>query len=429
MAYGKVNGFIKELFMKTSRFVKAALVACLSAACMCAMVACSNSGSTSGGVAATVNGTEIKEQKVTDQVQQIRDQSGLSEEDQWGQFLVENDMTPSSVRDQILDTLVEQELILQGAKELGITVEDSEIDEYVNNMKANYDGDEAWNKALEQAGFTEDSYRETLKESLYEQKVGEHFEEVAQVSDEDYVTQAQTYASYYDGAKRSSHILFSVSDSADENAMNEAKAKADEVRAQIEAGTLSFEDAVTQYSGDEGSKANGGDVGWDVLNSFVTEYTDALATLAVGQLSEPVKSQYGYHLIRVTEEYKAPEDTKTITSLDQIPEGFRENIKSMAVSVKANSDYTAWLDGLKEKADIKKNDMPSGLPYDLDMSKYQKAESSASAESATADGQTANTGEGTTTEGAASGTSADASTAQSGTTSDAAASSGSASAQ
>ncbi|MBQ9002621.1 MAG: SurA N-terminal domain-containing protein, partial [Eggerthellaceae bacterium] len=215
--------------MKKTRFVTAALVACVVVACMFGLAACSNSSgdSASGGTAATVNGTAIPEQKVTDQVEQIREQSGLTEEDQWGQFLVENDMTPSSVRQQIIDTLTEQEVIMQGAAELGITVEDSEVDEYINNMKGNYDSDEAWTKALEQAGFTEDSYRETIKESLYEQKVGEYYEGKAEVTDEDIVTSAQTYASYYDGSKRSSHILFGVDDTSDEAAMDEAKKQAE----------------------------------------------------------------------------------------------------------------------------------------------------------------------------------------------------------
>ena len=264
--------------MKKSRFVTAALVACVVAACLCGLAACSNSSdSASGGTAATVNGTAIPEQKVTDQIEQIREQSGLTEEDQWGQFLVENDMTPSSVRSQIIDTLTEQEVIMQGASELGITVEDSEVDEYINNMKANYDSDEAWNKALEQAGFTEDSYRTTIKESLYEQKVGEHFEEEAQVTDEDIVTSAQTYASYYDGAKRSSHILIGVDDTSDEQAVADATAKAEELIAQINAGA-DFAELAKANSTDTGSAENGGDVGWDQLNSFVTEYTDALAT-------------------------------------------------------------------------------------------------------------------------------------------------------
>ncbi len=375
--------------MNKTRFTKAIIAACIAALCVCGLAACGNNSSSSsassGGVAATVNGTEIPEQKVTDQIQSIRAQSGLEEEDAWGEFLASNDMTPSSVREQIIDSLVDQELVKQGAAELGVTVEDSEIDGYVNNMKANYDSDEKWNKALEQAGFTEESYRETLKQSLYSQKANEHFEESAEVSDEDMLTQARTYATYYNGAKRSSHILFGVEDKNDTAAVEAAKKQAADVRAQIEAGTLSFEDAVKQYSTDEGSKANNGDVGWDIMSSFVTEYTDALATLDAGQLSEPVQSDFGIHLIKVTEVYTAPEDTSTITSMDQIPEAFRDSIKTMAKSSKANTDFTTWLDGLKEKAEIVINDMPSGLPYDVDMSKYATSESSSTdAESSSA---------------------------------------------
>ena len=364
-----------------SRFAKTVLVVGVVAACLFALAACSNDGN-SGTAAATVNGTEIAEQKITDQIEKIREQSGLEDEDQWGQFLVQNDMTPSSVRDQIVDTLVEQELVKQGAAELNISVEDSEIDDYVNKMKENYSDDAAWNSALEQAGFTESEYRDTIKESLLEQKVGDHFEEDAELTDEDYVTSAQTYASSYDGSKRSSHILFKVDDTSDENAMAEAKLQAENVLAQIKAGTLDFADAAKQYSGDEGSAQNGGDVGWDTLNSFVTEYTEALDGLELDQVSDPVQSEYGIHIIKCTEVFNAPEE---ITSLDQIPEAFQENIKEMAASVKANSAYEDWLNGLKEKANIVKNDMPSGLPYDIDLTKYKEAASSESS-SSSADG-------------------------------------------
>ena len=368
--------------MKKSRLFMAALIACVVAACVCGLAACSNSdNSASGGTAATVDGTAIPEQKVTDQIEQIREQSGLTEEDQWGQFLVENDMTPSSVRQQIIDTLTEQQVIMKGAEELGIKVEDSEVDEYINNMKSNYDSDEAWNKALEQAGFTQDSYRETIKESLYEQKVGQHFEDEAQVTDEDIVTSAQTYASYYNGAKRSSHILIGVDDTSNEQAMAEATAKAQDLIAQINAGA-DFAELAKANSTDTGSAQNGGDVGWDQLNSFVTEYTDALANLELNQVSGPVTSQYGVHIIKVTDVYNAPEDTSTITSIEQIPEAFRSTIEDMAKSVKANSDYTAWLDEKKKAANIVVNDMPSGLPYDIDLSKYSKSESSSSSSEA-----------------------------------------------
>lgn len=369
--------------MKMSRFAKATLALSVVAACMFGLAACAGGGDSSNAVAATVSGTEIKEQKVTDQIENIRKQSGLEDEDQWGQFLVQNDMTPSSVRDQIIDSLVEQELIKAGAADLSITVEDSEVDSYVDQMKANYDSDDAWKSALEQAGFTEDEYREMIKESLLEQKVGDHFEGDAEVSDEDYVNSAKTYASSYDGAKRSSHILFSVEDTSDEAAVADATAKANDVLAQINAGTLDFADAAKQYSGDTGSAENGGDVGWDALNSFVSEYTTALDGLELNQVSGPVQSQYGIHIIKCTDIFKAPEE---ITSLDQIPEAFQENIKEMASSVKANTAYEEWLENLKSNATIVKNDMPSGLPYDIDLTKYEEAaESESSTEASDAE--------------------------------------------
>jgi len=369
--------------MKISRFARVAIAFGAIAACLFALAACgNNSNQAASSVAATVDGEEIAEQKVTDQIQQIRDQSGLSEEEEWGNFLAQNSMTPSSVREQIIDTLVNDKLIVKGAAELGITVESSEVDEYVNQMKSNYGDDEAWKSALEQAGFTEDSYREVITQSLYEQKASEHFEGNSEVTDEDYVKAAQDYASYYNGAKRSSHILFKVDDPKNETAMAEARAQAESVLARINDGSLDFAEAAKEYSGDTGSAANGGDVGWDVLSSFVTEYTDALAGLELNQVSGPVQSEYGIHIIKVTEVYNAPEDTSTITSLDQLPAEFQESIKSMASSMNANTKYQEWVDGLKEKATIEIKDMPSGLPYDVDMSKYASSSSATEGESA-----------------------------------------------
>lgn len=364
--------------MEISRFARPALIFGATVACMFALAACGNSG-TSGSVAATVNGEEIAEQVITDQIQTIRDQSNLSEETEWGTFLANNDMTPSSVREQIIDTQVDDKLMVKGAQELGITVEDSEVDEYVNQMKSNYDDDAAWNSALQQAGFTEDSYREIIKQSLYEQKANEHFEQEAELTDEDYVSSAQQYATYYDGAKRTSHILFKVDDTSNEAAMAEARAKAESVLEQINSGAIDFAEAAKQYS-DDTSAENGGDVGWDVLNSFVSEYTDAVDGLELDQVSGLVQSDYGIHIIKVTDVYHAPEDPTTITSLDQIPAEFQENIKNMASSISANTKYQEWIDGLKENATIEIKDMPSGLPYDVDMSKYQKAEDSESAD-------------------------------------------------
>lgn len=373
---------------KLSKLFATAAIAAIMATSAFGLVACQNNAGGTGGTAATVNGTAIPEAQVTDTIQTVRTQSGLEDQDAWGQFLASNSMTPESVREQIINSLADQELVKQGAADLGVKIESSEIDTYVESMKANFNDDEAWKKALEEAGFTEDSYRESIQSSLLQQHVGTHFEENAKVSDEDYLESAKTYASYYDGAKRSSHILFKVEDTTDEAAMQAARDKAQDVLNQINSGSLDFADAAKQYS-DDSSKDNGGDVGWDRATTFVAAYQEALDGLEVNQVSGLVETEYGIHIIKCTDVYHAPEE---VTSLDQIPTDFQETIKSMASSVRANSDYTAWLEDLRAKADIVINPMPKDVPYNVDMSKYETssaAAASTSGEAASASAESA----------------------------------------
>ena len=292
--------------MKTANIMKAVCVAGLAATCVWSLAACAGGASATGGVAATVNGTEIPEDEVTGMVESIRSQMSMTDTDTWGQWLADNAMTPESVREEMIDSFAQQELIKQGAKEKNISVESSEIDDIVSKTKSNYEDDEKWKAALEQAGFTEEKYRENVESQLLQKKLTESFASDEEPSQEDLLKYAQMYASAYDGAKRSSHILF---DSGDE-------ATAQSVLDQINSGQLDVAEAAKQYSKDNavgtgGSAAKGGDVGWDKLNSFVTEYTDALGGLEKDQVSGLVTSQYGIHIIKSRASTRFPSSSWT----------------------------------------------------------------------------------------------------------------------
>ena len=402
----------RRMQMNKAKFLKMMLVMGIVATCACGLFACNSEGSSSaasssGAVAATVNDETIYEDDVTTTVQNLRTQSSLQEEDAWGEFLVSSDMTPDGVRKQIIDSRVDEILAQEGAKELKITVDDSEIDTYVESMKTNFDDDEAWENALTQAGFTAESYRDSIRNSLTQQAVSEHFENEAKVKKADTLEAAESYASYYDGAKRSSHILIKVDNVDDKKAMKKAREKAQDIIDEIKSGEISFEDAAKKYSEDTGSAEKGGDAGWDVLNSFVTEYTDALDKLKKGDISDPVDSQFGVHIITVTDEFNAP---KKVKSIEDFPEEFRDSIKDYAKSVKGNKDYEAWLEDLKEKADIQINDMPADVPYNIDLSKYQTDES-ASSESASAESASSESAEAEASDASASAESASAESA------------------
>ncbi len=376
----------------------------VTAALLFSLTACSQNQKKTEEIAGTADGIQIEEQKVTDRIQTLRGNAGLSEEDAWGSYLAQQGQTASDLRKQIVEGMIEQELVVRGAKEMGIEVSDDEVNQYYDKMKANYKTDDEWNEALSQAGFTQDSYKTAVKDALYQQKVNEHFKEESKPSNEDYLEAAKMYAPYLKNAKRTSHILFKVDDANNADQMAQARSRAEEVLGRIKDGSLDFAEAAKQYSGDTGSAEKGGDVGWDILTSFVQEYTDAIKDLQVDQVSGLVQSQYGIHIIKVTNVYNPPEDVNQITDINQIPEGLRNSIEEMAASQKSSAAYQDWLKKLKEDSHVEVKDMPSGLPYDVDTSKY--ASSSSTAAAAPAGTATAATGEATPSTAEAQGSTA-----------------------
>ena len=250
---------------------------------------------------------------------------------------------------------------------------DAEIDEQIDKVKANYDTDEKWQAALDQAGMTEDSYRAEIEQKLKENKLYASFASDEDPSDADMLQYAQMYATAYDGSKRSSHILFNSDD----------EATAQEVLDKLNSGELDFVDAVKEYSQDPGSVERDGDVGWNNPSNLAKEYKDGLEPLEKGQLSGLVTTQFGIHIIKCTDVYKAPEE---VTSLDQIPEEWISVIASSLKSTKQQEAYKKWLDETTEAADIKINDMPQGLPYDVDMSKYPAPNADSGATDGTQEG-------------------------------------------
>lgn len=379
--------------MRTASILKAACAAGLAAAFLCTAAGCSSSGSAeglTGGVAATVNGVEVKEDDVTTMIQEIRSSNGLDDDGTWALYLASSGMTPEGVRQNIVDSYVDQELMKQGAEDRGVSVEDSDVDSYVDRMKSNYDSDEKWTQALQGAGFEDEAdYRENVKNSLLSTKLMESFE-VDEPTDEEVLEYAKTAAANYDGAKKSSHILFDADD----------KETAQSVLDQINSGELDFAEAAKEYSTDTGSAEDGGNVGWDKLTTFVDEYQDALDSLEVGQVSGLVESDYGYHIIKCTEEFTAPSE---ITSLDQIPQEFVDVFRSYVESQAQSEAYQAWFEEFEAESDIVVNDMPEGLPYAVDMSAY---------ESDDAEGESADGSSESADESSESGDSADASADQ-----------------
>lgn len=366
--------------MKHGALLRKISVVGVSAACCIALVGCggTNYGYT-GGVAATVNGAEIQEDTITKYIQDFRTSSDLTSDDDWGNWMKENSFDPATVRDQVIDYYVENELKKQACDEKGITVERSQVDDEINNMKANYDSDDAWKQALSSAGLTEDQYRESVEAGLLDKALEDAVAgDAATADDSKVLDMLNTYYTMFNGAKKSSHILFASGDTE----------KAQEVLDQINAGTLDFAEAAKQYSTDTASAADGGNVGWDAINSFVTDYTDALDGLSVGQVSGLVTSDYGIHIIKCTDEFTC--DGKA-TSLSAYPQEFVDYISNIVKDQSESTAYSNWFNDYKAQADIQNNDMPENVPYNLDMTKYDNSDSSSDNSDGSSNGASADT--------------------------------------
>jgi peptidyl-prolyl cis-trans isomerase D len=106
---------------------------------------------------------------------------------------------------------------------------------------------------------------------------------------------------YSEGEKRHAHhILVSIADPKDAKADAAALAKANQIEADLKSGK-DFGELAKKYSADPGSAAQGGDLGWAEKSAFVGPFADALFSMQAGQTSDPVKTQFGYHIIRLDE--------------------------------------------------------------------------------------------------------------------------------
>lgn len=203
----------------------------------------------------------------------------------------------------LTDELVNQELILQNAKENNFDQEDEfrqRLEEVKNDMLKNY----AMHKIFNEVTINDDEvldYYNKNKDTLFS---------------------PTTYTA--------SHILVE-----DEN-------KANKILEEIENG-LDFAEAAKKYSIDP-SKDNGGSLGTFPKGVMVPEFQEGLDKLSIGEISKPVKSQFGYHLIKL--------DDKKVN--EQNFEDIKDNVRSTYEMIKRQEKYLELVNDLYKKSEVKK---------------------------------------------------------------------------
>ena len=274
-------------------------------------------------VESTIGGAEGWEQK---------DQSGQTYKDKY--------------KTLVLDQMINTELLAQNAEKEGIKVTDKEIQSSYNDLKTYVNSDEQIKKSAEDLGISDDFLKEQAKLSLLIQKSQEKFYSEEKVSDSE---MKKYYDEHIDEYKKdeveASHILIKTTDDQNkplpEAEQKKAKEKAEKVLKEVKAGG-DFAELAKKYSQDPGSAEQGGSLGTFGKGMMVKEFEDAAFGMEPGQVSDLVKTDFGYHIIKVTDRIKET------TSFDEAKEGIKEEI--------LKNKYGEKIAELQKKAKIEKFD-------------------------------------------------------------------------
>ncbi|EHQ89608.1 foldase protein PrsA [Desulfosporosinus youngiae] len=228
-----------------------------------------------------------------------------------------------------LETLIQQNIIKQEAAKQNIQVSEEDINKELSTLKESFGSEEAFNQALTTNRITLDALKESIITNIELKRI---LAARSPITDE-------AIQQYYDTNKASlaepeqvkaSHILVSTEE------------LANEIEAKLAAGE-DFAELAKQYSTDESSKESGGELGYFQKGAMVQEFEDVAFSLEVGKISDPVKTDYGYHIIKV-------EDKKEVKEVT-LPES-RDMITAALLDEKLSTEFDAWLQECKAEYSI-----------------------------------------------------------------------------
>jgi foldase protein PrsA len=261
----------------------------------------------------------------------------------FGDDYATNDKAKDQVKQaktQGLTNLVNQSVLLQKATELNLKPSDDEInskiDETIKGYKTQYPEEGQFEDALKQAGMTEDELKDQLKKQIIITAVQEDVVKDATVTDEDIQTE-------YDKNKDTKYSVSAGATVAHILVADEETAK--NIKAKLDAGA-DFATLAKENSTDPGSKDKGGSLGFVPYNStqLVPEFVAGFKDLKEGEVSAPVKSQFGYHIIKATG-LKGAE----VTPLDQVKDQIKQTLLQQKQTSAVNGKLEEWKTALKVK--------------------------------------------------------------------------------
>lgn len=298
-------------------------------------------------VAATVNGQKITSQQLDEQVVAVKEfykQQGMNLEGEEAAPLLE------MLKGQVLDNMINQELVYQEAKKQGINPAKKDIEKQVAELKAGFEDEAEYKRFLAANGISEPKLYDLVERDYMATELQKKVTaDVKETTEEDALKYYQENKELYTTPTQYEvrHILLSTMNKPGGQAKVEADAKAAamSVLNQLNQGK-DFGSLAKEKSEDYGSASNGGSYTFK-KGDAVKEFEDAALALKPGEYTKaPVKTDFGYHIIKL--EKIIPE---TVTPFDQVKSEIIANLNGKAKEEK----FAKYMTEVSEKATIVNN--------------------------------------------------------------------------
>ena len=246
----------------------------------------------------------------------------------------------------ILDELIVNKLLLKRSADTPVT--DAEVNAQFERIKASFGSEEQLKKQLATVGQTVDAVKTEMRERLRQEHwIDEQIKGKAEVTEADaedfYKKNPEQFKS--PEQVRASHILVAVSQDAKPEAVVEKEKAAQAIAARVKKGEP-FDKLAKELSEDPSAKQNSGDLDFFTKEAMVPEFANAAFSMKKDEISDPVRSQFGYHIIKVTDH----KDAETV-SLEKAKPQLLAYLKRQ----KKQAEVQKVVEDLRAKADVKVN--------------------------------------------------------------------------
>ena len=299
-------------------------------------------------VVAVVDGTDIPRSELDALVDQAK--AGFKAQDR--EFPKVGTQEYKAYQQQFVAFLVQKAEWDQAADELGVEITDADIEKVRKNLlEDRFDGDEKkLEEAIKEQGLTEESFRETLRVTVLSTKLFEAVTKDVKVPDADalayYTQNADQYGTPESRDVRHILIAEQVDPDCRPNPANPTQCEVNFAKSKEEADRIygllqdggDFAALAKEYSDDTSSASNGGNYA-AVRGQSVPEFDKAAFELETDEISKPVKTVYGYHVIQATADTKP----RKVTPFAKV----RAGIKAQLLQEKKNQTMTEWVQDLQ----------------------------------------------------------------------------------